>query len=327
MEISFELFSKLLVNSYNGDYSDIVKVISSYIKECFNPRIEIQRFNEKKMNLIAFWGKPTFLINAHLDTVPPTGKWLTNPTELVKKGNKLFGLGTADTKGNIFALLSAAKKVKPKNIVFLFSFDEESGGKESGVTHFLDSEFSKGIKKALILEPTELKIVNKHPGYYSFYLISKSNSAHSSLKNRENSIVKMAKLIPNLEKYNITKIESGKRGNILPNECKMLISTRNYFTAENNLKTLQKKIPLDFGLIQKTSLPPLLPQKKLLGEVSFWSEAALFAQKKIESYLFGAGSIKQAHLTDEFIHIKQIEKAIKFFKILIVKKEHHFEKI
>lgn len=43
----------------------------------------------------------------HTDTVEYIEGWETNPFELTRKENKLYGLGTADMKGGIAAMLHA----------------------------------------------------------------------------------------------------------------------------------------------------------------------------------------------------------------------------
>ena len=47
----------------------------------------------------------------HTDTVEFIDGWNTNPFELTKVDNKLYGLGTCDMKGGIAALLDAVSKI------------------------------------------------------------------------------------------------------------------------------------------------------------------------------------------------------------------------
>ena len=145
-----QLFKNLLTNSYDGDYYPVISVIKDYLEKHTSAKIIIQKYDEKKANLLAIWGKPTLVINAHMDTVVPAEAWSRPPTELYEKDGKIYGLGTCDTKGNIYAILTAIEKTEPKNLMLLFSFDEETGGIESGVTFFLESPYSKYIKNAIV---------------------------------------------------------------------------------------------------------------------------------------------------------------------------------
>ena len=292
-----------------GDYTHIADVIETFLLCNTTARVQRQNLTKKKMNVLARWGEPKLLINAHMDTVPCYGDWETPPTRLTQKDGKYYGLGTCDTKGNIFALLQAAKIVQPKNTALLFSFDEESGGITSGVTFFLQNPPFKRIKRAIILEPTNLLFANSHPGYFSFFIDAKSKGVHSSVAKGDNPIVKIAQVVPKLKSFNIAKIESGTAGNIFPNSCRLLVSIRNYKTEKENLNKLKNILGKGLTITPKTSLVPLKTESDKPVEVGFWSEAALFSQAGIKSYVFGAGDIRQAHTTNEFVEISQIEAA------------------
>jgi acetylornithine deacetylase/succinyl-diaminopimelate desuccinylase-like protein len=50
-------------------------------------------------------GNGTFLINTHFDTVAPSGRWTRDALRLTMEGDRLYGLGTADAKGGVAAIL------------------------------------------------------------------------------------------------------------------------------------------------------------------------------------------------------------------------------
>jgi len=52
-------------------------------------------------------------------------------------------------------------------------------------------------------------------------------------------------------------------------------------------------------------------------EVAFWTEASLFQEAGINTIVFGAGSIKQAHSEDEYVEKWQLEKGIEKIKSLL----------
>ncbi|MBU0614971.1 MAG: M20/M25/M40 family metallo-hydrolase [Nanoarchaeota archaeon] len=297
-----QLLNDLLVDSHSGNYNQIVSIITKYLKD-LNCKVILQKTGPNKTNIIAIFGSPKLLINCHMDTVPPCGKWKTDPLKLNKINNQLYGLGTADTKGNIYAVLKAVKQAKPKNLMLLFSTDEESGTAESGVTHFLKSNYSKYIKKAIVCEPTSLNFVNKHKGYFSYILKYTNKPMHSSQKS-ENAIVKAAKSILEYSKqgYNIAKIDGGLQGNITPGYCNLKISKRSY--------TMPMKNPYFKGIPFNNKKPFIKCNKK----VGFWTEAALFQEAGINTVVFGAGSIKQAHSPDEYVKINELKKAQEIIK-------------
>src|SRR5687767_10292405 len=94
--------------------------------------------------VFARWGTPKRIINAHIDTVPANAGWSRDPWQPHVENGRLYGLGSADTKGAIAATLVALDAVKPKNAGVLFSGDEEAG---SGVMEaFLESVHVQGIE-------------------------------------------------------------------------------------------------------------------------------------------------------------------------------------
>lgn len=78
-------------------------------------------------------GKPCVMFMAHYDVVPPGPGWSSDPFTLIVRGDRAYGRGVADDKGNVAALMLAAREVAKKNLgcgaLFAFTGDEEIGGK------------------------------------------------------------------------------------------------------------------------------------------------------------------------------------------------------
>jgi acetylornithine deacetylase/succinyl-diaminopimelate desuccinylase-like protein len=96
-------------------------------------------------------GKPTVLCYGHYDVQPadPLDEWLTPPFEPTERDGNLYGRGTADDKGQVWAqvkalesLLAANGKL-PLNVRVLLEGDEEVGG--------------EGIESYVASKPPELK--------------------------------------------------------------------------------------------------------------------------------------------------------------------------
>lgn len=77
--------------------------------------------------------EPCLMFMAHYDVVPPGPGWVSDPFTLVVKGGRAYGRGVADDKGNVAALMLAAKEVVREEIgcdvLFAFTGDEEIGGR------------------------------------------------------------------------------------------------------------------------------------------------------------------------------------------------------
>jgi acetylornithine deacetylase len=316
-----KLLASLLVNSYSGDYSKVISVITNYLHNNTDAEVILQKVADKKNNVIAIFGKQEdaeFLINCHMDTVPPTGKWLSDPLKLKQTKDKYIGLGTADTKGSLCAVLNAVTIAKPKALMLLFSVDEEKGA--SGVKAFLNSKYCKHVQYAYVCEPTTLKFISKHKGYYSFWINVKTKPKHSSVDTKHNAIVYAAKMVDafNAEGFNVGIISGGVAGNIVPAECKLKITIRTYEKHETiveRIKATLKSLGLSeskIGIQDSFIGVPFNNHGKFplwkghAHEVSFWTEAALFEEAGIKSVVFGAGSILQAHSQNEYAYKQEL---------------------
>ena len=52
-------------------------------------------------------GRPTLLLNAHVDTVKPVSSWTRDPFSPDIDGDRLYGLGSNDCGGGLVALMQA----------------------------------------------------------------------------------------------------------------------------------------------------------------------------------------------------------------------------
>lgn len=332
MTINMKLLKDLLTETYSGNYQKITEVIKTFLENNTEAKITIQEISKDKSNIIAIFGKPEFIINCHMDTVPPKGNWNHDPTKLIEESEKIYGLGTADTKGNIYSVLKAASNAKPKNLMLLFSVDEEKDSIDTGVNHFLKSGHKKDLKYAIVCEPTSLKFVNKHKGYYAYKITVKSRPNHSSIientpKSTQNAITKASQIIQKLDKagFNIGKISGGTQANIIADHCEFTISIRTYESPQL-IKNMINSITKDYPETKITTLitaPSLNPGSKIpyidtkMQEVGFWTDAALFSKSGIASIVFGAGNIGQAHAENEYVEKDELKKAqIIFEKIM-----------
>ncbi len=111
------------------------------------------------------------LLVTHLDTVDagPFELWTEtegNPFNLVQKGDRLFGLGSADTKLDALCKLFAAREFTSRplrrSLQLLGTFDEEVGAK--GARHFIASSHFRS-RFVSCSEPSELTIIRAHKGY------------------------------------------------------------------------------------------------------------------------------------------------------------------
>jgi succinyl-diaminopimelate desuccinylase len=98
-----------------------------------------------RTNLIASRdsGRPVCGLYFHVDTVPAAAGWETDPLRMQRDGDRLTGLGAADMKGCIAAILLALRAARACGVelaydpMLLFCTDEE-GGLYPGIRHLAE---------------------------------------------------------------------------------------------------------------------------------------------------------------------------------------------
>lgn len=132
-------------------------------------------------------GGRSLILNAHMDTVLPASpeEWKTDPFTPCEKDGRLYGLGTADTKSGMAAMLMALRILKEAgvklkgDVIFQGVVDEEAGG-GNGSLACIDAGYRADA--VLVAEPTCLKPCSAHMGSYAFWLTVEGKSAHGNMK-------------------------------------------------------------------------------------------------------------------------------------------------
>lgn len=91
---------------------------------------------------------------AHIDTEIPGEGWATDPYEMTREGQRLFGLGTADDKGGIAALLVAAAALQESGgpLPLVMSLHGKGGGSRGSLPVF---DRLSGPQAVLYVHPAE----------------------------------------------------------------------------------------------------------------------------------------------------------------------------
>jgi len=105
----------------------------------------------ERINLVAErrTGKPVCGLYFHIDTVPPAPDWSRPPFALTHEGQRLYGLGAADMKGSMAAVLLALSAARASGValaydpMLLFCTDEE-GGLYPGIRYLAEQGHLEG---------------------------------------------------------------------------------------------------------------------------------------------------------------------------------------
>ena len=176
-------------------------------KKYLTPKTLLNRFGisggSKRISLVAdlvTGAKKTLHINSHYDVVPPTDKWNTDPFKPFIKGNRVYGRGSEDMKGNIASVLfslQAMKEcgIKPKiNLELSFTPDEETGGR-TGLGYLVQKNLVKA-DYAMSEGHSEDYISMGNKGVLWAEVTVKGKASHASIPHRGvNSFERMAELV------------------------------------------------------------------------------------------------------------------------------------
>ncbi len=288
---------------------------------------------------------PRVVINAHVDTVPANSGYTSPPHLLVRRGDRFHGLGTADTKGAIAAVLEALAAGPVRLPVgVLFSGDEESSGR--CIRAFLDSDDARGVERAIVCEPTRCRVGVRHRGIGAATVTLEGPGGHSSRVDQLlNPIAVLARAAVALDELgasrkttgpegfqglhlNIAALDGGIAFNVVATRAVLSFSLRPapgadvdqlLAEAERQVRAATAPHPIDWKV--ELASPPFATRdlgafRPLLGErvagavdLGFWTEAARFAERGIDAVVFGPGAVEQAHAADEFVEIAELEQA------------------
>jgi acetylornithine deacetylase len=288
---------------------------------------------------------PRLLLNAHIDTVPANDGYTSPPHLLVRRGERLYGLGTADIKGAIAAILEAlAGGPITRPVGVLFSGDEEHGG--SCVRAFLDSGAARGLERAIVCEPTRCRVGVRHRGIGAATATLEAAGGHSSLVDEMvNPLALLARAAVALDdmrieyqskgppgfpgiNLNVAGLDGGIAFNVIPTRATLTFSVRpapgdsvDELLAEAERRVRAATAPHAIAWSVSIASPPLQPRdiagfEPLLGarladpiDLGYWTEASRLSERGIDAVVFGPGDVAQAHAADEYVECAELEAA------------------
>jgi acetylornithine deacetylase len=292
-----------------------------------------------------FGEAPNLLLNAHVDTVPANLGYTSPPLTLVERDGRLYGLGSADTKGAIAAILDAlaiaAAEGRPaRGIGVLFSGDEERG--TTVLRAFLASDRARGFERAIVCEPTGCRVGSRHRGIGAARAAATSPGGHSSRADAMPApIVTLSRAAIALDAWgkenlaggpagfeglclNVAAIDGGVAFNVIPARAVLTFSFRPWPGADvvalhrqAEARARAASAPDELEWEVTISSPPFATRDvPAFGPwfgaaiapvgLQFWTEAALFSAAGIDAVVFGPGEIAQAHAPDEYVDIAQL---------------------
>ncbi|MFC1799084.1 M20 family metallopeptidase [Thermodesulfobacteriota bacterium] len=211
-------------------------------------------------NVVIRWragpGGRTLIFEGHTDVVTPGDvlAWKFDPFSAEIAGNRMFGRGTNDTKGNLAALLTAMAALKKSEITLFGTIigaalcDEED--QMTGVLDFIKRGHADGASGAIICEPQDGMICTSQKGAIRtrFHLTGRMSHGAMPLSglNTATGIAKLIDGLHGMEKeavaeqgfhphlgwpsFTPTVIQAPSTGtpqlNVIPGEAQILVDIR-----------------------------------------------------------------------------------------------------
>lgn len=303
-------------------------------------------------------GYPRLCLNAHADTVPPSGN--STPAARID-GDTMWGLGSCDTKASVAAMTSAFRQLAalpedelPGSVDLLISVDEEGDGKgvESAIADGYACDF------AIVGEPTSLDIVHAHAGIVFLELTTSGVSAHGSTPSLgQNAIQRMIELVGDIAtkatdfpshpavgaaSLNLGEIHAGDRPNRVPDRCiarvdirivppatvsdvmarvDAVLGERDWASCRIERQWQPVDTPVDSVLVE--SVAQAAEELGIGSKLKGWrggTEAEPFRTRlDVDAIVLGPGDLKYAHSESEHVSISQTQQAVELYVKSVLK--------
>jgi succinyl-diaminopimelate desuccinylase len=169
-------------------------------------------------NVWAVWegGRPgkTLLFEAHTDVVTEgrAGDWEYPPFGAERVGDRIYGRGACDTKGNLAAAVVAVGAIKdsgvpfPGKLILCHPVDEE--GMMAGIKGFIERGHAEGVDGAVICEPEENQLCVKQKGALRVEVTVHGKMAHGAMPlSGVNPVTRAARFVVAVEELEREEIE------------------------------------------------------------------------------------------------------------------------
>jgi acetylornithine deacetylase len=196
-----------------GDERAVAALVADRLRALGVEDVEVRSLEPERPNVLArvpgTRGGPTLMLSGHLDTKPPgdLGAWSTPPWEPVVEDGMLRGLGSADMKGPVAAMVYATAALAEDRsrgaLVLALTADEEAGGVFGA--KWLAEQGLLEADACVIGEPSgiardwdAIRLVSR--GSAIFTIRVRGTQMHSSLSDRLPSVNASAKLARLMER-------------------------------------------------------------------------------------------------------------------------------
>lgn len=287
-------------------------------------------------------GRPTILLNAHIDTVKPASGYTRDPFTPEIEDGCLYGLGSNDDGGSLVALLETysrlIQKEQPYRLIFSATAEEEVSGK--GGLDLILPELGL-IDFGVMGEPTGMRMAVAERGLMVLDCTAYGKSGHAARNEGVNAIYKAIEDIQWFKshsfdrvsdflgavKMSVTQINAGTQHNVVPDKCTFVVDVRpNGMYANPELLELIKssvscEVKERSTRIGSSHLPmdhPAVVRGLSLGLEPFGSPTTSNqALCHFPTLKIGPGDSARSHTANEYIRLDEIADGIETYVALL----------
>jgi len=243
-----------------GSNEEKVAIFLSHLLEEMGLDVVVEEVEPGSPNVIAvLQGEsdgPCLMFECHTDVVTEgdASEWKYGPYEGRLVGNRIYGRGACDTKGNLAAAIKAVRAISQSGIPFkgriLLGILVDEEGMMSGVKHFIRQGWAAGIHGAIICEPVDNQLCITQKGALRAELITTGKMSHGAMPlaglNPIPPMISILEKIRQLEEEEVERLGKGvflgypsitptvlqapMKGepqlNVIPHQCRALLDIR-----------------------------------------------------------------------------------------------------
>lgn len=287
-------------------------------------------------------GRPTILLNAHIDTVKPASGYTRDPFTPEIEDGCLYGLGSNDDGGSLVALLETysrlIQKEQPYRLIFSATSEEEVSGK--GGLDLILPELGL-IDFGVMGEPTGIRMAVAERGLMVLDCTAYGKSGHAARNEGVNAIYKAIEDIQWFKshsfdrvsdflgavKMSVTQINAGTQHNVVPDRCTFVVDVRpnGMYTNPELLEMIKSSVSCEVKerstRIGSSHLPtdhPAVVRGLSLGLEPFGSPTTSNqALCHFPTLKIGPGDSARSHSADEYIRLDEIADGIETYVALL----------
>jgi len=299
-------------------------------------------------NLIARAGSgPRCVLCSHLDTVPPTEAWTRGPFDVVREGERIYGLGSNDAKASVaamtFAFLDVLERGGPCEVALLLVPEEETGGDGAEVSwpHLKSHGFEDA--SVVVGEPTNLDVATAQKGLLILELSAEGDTCHSAnaaAVGARNAVRALARDIVALDDVDLgpahptlgattlepTVTRAGDRRNVVPGRATSWLDLRTVPGVDHQdlVAAVRSRVEGEVRVHSDRLLPSQCPDGALIVEAARQArpESRVYGSRTMSDMVWfadvpvikcGPGQTERSHTADEYVLASEVVEGYEFY--------------